>query len=115
MARASVSHLPVSTSSCLRPWRQAIELGAPVVLGRAVVEVDPAALDQPVERRIQRPLLHLQHVVGAALDGLGDGVAVGRAEPQGPQDQHVERALQQFDASCRLLFGRHPRCCVRLT
>jgi len=47
-----------------------------------VIEVDPPALDQPMERRVERALLDQQHVVRAALDGLHDRVAVRRAEPQ---------------------------------
>ena len=78
--------------------RQAIELRAAVVLGRAVLERDPPALDQAVQRRIQRPLLHQQHVVRSLLDRLGNGVAVRRADPQRSQNQHVQRALQQLDA-----------------
>ena len=99
MARASLSHRLVSISSCLRPLGgQAIELGAAVVLRRAVLERNPSSLDQAVQRRIQRPLLHLQHIVRALLDRFGDGVAVRRSEPQGPQNQQVQRALQQLDA-----------------
>ena len=99
IARASVSHLLVSTVELLPALgRQPIELGAAVVLGRALLERDPAALDQAVQRRVERPLLHLQHVVGAALDRLGDGVAVGGPEPQRAENQQVERALQQLDA-----------------
>ena len=41
---------------------QVVELGAPVVLRRALIERNPATLDQAVQRRIQRPLLDLQHM-----------------------------------------------------
>src|SRR5262245_37166021 len=50
--------------------RQAIELGATVVLGGALVEGDPSALDEAVQRRVQRPLLDQQDIVRAALDRL---------------------------------------------
>ena len=99
MARASFSHWVVSTCELPAPFGgEPVELGAAVVLGGALFGGDPAALDQPVQRRIERPLLDLQHVVRIALDGLGDGVAVRRPEQQRAQDQQVERALQQFDA-----------------
>ena len=82
---------------------QVIELGAPVVLRRAVVEGNPPTLNQAMQRRVQRSLLHLQHVVRATLDGLGNRMSVGGSEPQRPQDQEVQRALQQLDAVAFLL------------
>ena len=33
-----------------------------------------------MERRIERSVLYLQHVLGAVLDRVGDGVAVRRAD-----------------------------------
>ena len=59
--------------------RESIELRFAIVLGRALFERDPAPLDEAMERRVQGALFHLQDVVGAELDGLGDGVAVSRA------------------------------------
>src|SRR5262245_25919837 len=47
--------------------RESIELGAAVVFGRALVEGDPPALDETMQRRIQRSLLDQQDVVRAAL------------------------------------------------
>src|SRR5688572_22876069 len=43
--------------------RQSIELGAPIVLGSAVVERNPAAFDQPVKGGIEGALLHHEHVI----------------------------------------------------
>ena len=73
-----------------------------------MIEVDQASLDQTMQRGIERPLLHLQHVVGRLLDGLRDRVAVRGAGEEGFENQEVERALQQLDALAGL-FGRHPR------
>jgi len=42
-------------------------------------------------------MLHLKHVFGGALDMFGDLVAVGRAEEQGAEDQHVQGALEKLD------------------
>ena len=39
-------------------------------------------------------MVHDQDVVGLALDGAGDALAVLRPEDQGPEDEQVERALQ---------------------
>ena len=79
-----------------------------VVLRRLPVRRDPPALLEAVQGRIEGPLLNLEHVFRLALDGLGYGVAVSRPRSQRPQDQQVERALQQFDP-LRFLFGRHSR------
>src|SRR5262245_13458324 len=89
-------------------WCQSIELGAPIVLGRTVVEGDPAALDQPVKRRIERTLLDQQHLLRAALDRLGDGMAVRRTETQRAQNQEIQSSLQDLDARVTV-FGRHSR------
>src|SRR5262245_16454453 len=37
---------------------QAVELGLPIVLGSALVERNPSAPDETVQRRIERSLLH---------------------------------------------------------
>src|SRR5205814_9247356 len=104
--RVPLARLDLKLLAALRG--QAIELRAPVVLGRARIEGNPPALDQAVQRRIQRSLLHLQHIVRAALDRFGYRVTVSRSEPEGSENQQVERALQQLDAVA-LSFSRHPR------
>src|SRR5438093_1693727 len=90
------------------PGGQAVELGAPVVLGGPVVERNPSSFDQPMQRRVQGALLHLEHILGAALDGLGDCMAVSGSQPQRAEDQQVQRALQELDAVL-IPFGRHSR------
>jgi hypothetical protein len=77
---------------------QPIVLGAPVVLGGAILEGDPSTLDQAMQSWVERALLHLQHIVRAVLDGLGNGMAACRSETQGPEDQQVQRPLQQLDS-----------------
>ena len=95
MAPANFSHLLFSTASCFSPLgREAIELRLAVVLRQSIFRPDPSAPDQAVQRGVQRPLLDLQDVVGVSLDGMGDGMPMRRPEEQGPQDQHVQRALQ---------------------
>jgi hypothetical protein len=37
-------------------------------------------------------MLNLEEIAGTTLDLVGDGVAVGRTEDQGLEDEHVERA-----------------------
>jgi len=50
-----------------------------------------------------------QHIVRAALDRFRDRVAVRRSEAKRPENQEVQRPLQQLDASV-ISSGRHPRC-----
>lgn len=52
----------------------------------------------PVERWIQRPVLDLQDICRRALDVARDFVTMGWTEEQRPENQHVERALQQLGA-----------------
>src|SRR4051812_45225534 len=76
---------------------QSIELGAPIVLGGALLERNPAALDQPVKRRIEGSLLDQEHVVRATLDRLRDRMAVRRSPPERAQNEQIQRALQELD------------------
>ena len=68
------------------------------ILGHLPFRCDPAFSFQPVEGRIKRSMLHLQDVVGSAAYVLGDVVSMRGPEEQGPENEHVERSLQQFDS-----------------
>src|SRR5687768_10120776 len=70
--------------------------GLAVVLGSAPERRDEALVLEPVQGRIERPLLHLQHRIAAFLNELGYGVAVRGAEHERLEDEHVERALHQI-------------------
>src|SRR5207245_3539397 len=85
--------------------RQPVELRSPVVLRDSRFDRNPSSLDQPVQRRIQRSLLDLQHIVGVELDCLCNGVPVRRPQQQRTQNQQVQGPLQQLDP----LFSRPPR------
>jgi hypothetical protein len=93
----------------LRPplGREAIVAGAAIVFGRPPERSDPAAILEPVEGGIERPVLDLQHVLGAMFDGLRDGVPVCRPECERFEDQHVERSLQQLTLNRRVPAFRH--------
>ena len=54
-------------------------------------------------------MFNLQQVVSGPLDMLRDLVAVGRPKQQGPQDQHVQRALKQLDSLGEFVRCRHSR------
>jgi hypothetical protein len=51
-----------------------------------------------MQRRIERPGVHLERVLRAGANELRDAVAVAWAPPEGLKDDEVERALQQLDA-----------------
>src|SRR6202043_1892398 len=66
---------------------------------------DPSLPLQPVERGIERAVLDLENVLCSPLDMLRDLMTVSRAKLQRSQDQHIQRALQQFKSVNR--FGYH--------
>src|SRR5919197_91839 len=74
--------------------RQRVEARAPVVLRRAPVGVDEAALLEPLQSRIERPVIDDEHVVGLALDGACDSLTVRGPEDERAKDEQVERPLQ---------------------
>src|SRR6267378_3236457 len=88
--------------------RQPVELCSPIVLRHALFRRNPSALDQPVQRRIQRSLLDLQHIIRIELNSLGNGMPMRRPQSQRPQNQQVERSLQQFNPFLAL-FSSHSR------
>ena len=79
---------------------------AVAVLGRRPLRGQPTLLLQPVQRRIERSVFDLKHIVTGALDVLGNLVSVSWAELQGAKDQHVQSALQQFGAFVSRHDGR---------
>ena len=98
IARANASHLLVSMSSCLRPLRSTGRTWRGGCSPRCRCEGDPAALDQAVQRRVERALLDQEHVVRAVLDRFRDGMPVRWSEPERAKDQEIEGALEQLDA-----------------
>ena len=108
--------LPMTSTSCDQRSRSRDELGlagrGQLVVLRLVIgfadaplRLQPAAFLEAVERGIERAGFDLQQIVGLRADRLADAVAVLRAPLQGPQDQHVEGALEQFEALGIGCFG----------
>src|ERR1700722_2618067 len=76
--------------------RQLVKLRLAVILTCAPERADPAAMLKPVQRGIERSLLHLEHVLRHMLNHVGNGVSVSRTGDQRPQNQHVERSLHHL-------------------
>src|SRR5882762_2373149 len=87
---------------------QPVEFCSAIVLRHALFRRNPSALDQSVQRRIQRSLLDLQNIIRIELNSLGDSMPMRRPQPQRPQNQQVQRPLQQFNPFLTL-FSRHSR------
>ena len=51
-------------------------------------------------------MLHLQEIVGGSLNVFSDLMAMSWAIKQGPQDEHVQRALKQIRALLCLFCHR---------
>jgi hypothetical protein len=107
IARVSRFHCASPEASCLPGTRQRIEACFAVVVGGSPFGVDPAARFEPLQRRIERAVIHEQHVLRLLLDVAGDRLAVARSPDEGFQDQQVERALQERDAFGISVSGRH--------
>ena len=57
---------------------------------------DPPLVLEPMQRRIERPLLNGQHIVGQFLNALGDRPAVKGFTGDCFENQEVERSLQKI-------------------
>ena len=78
---------------------QLVVLRALVGLADAPLGLQPAALLESVQRRIERAGLDLEQIVGLGADRLADAMAVLRPPLERSENQHVERALEQFEAA----------------
>ncbi len=81
-----------------------VELCHPAGLGGSPLGLDPGLLLQTMERRVEGPLLNLKSFPGNLLDALGDGPAVLGLVGDGPEDQQVERSLDEIGG-----LGHMPR------
>jgi hypothetical protein len=93
---------------------QGIESRPAVICRRAPCALDPPAVLEALECRIQRTVIDDERVTGALLDGASDTLAVLSAEEQDAQDEEIEGALQQGVAVGRGGFGWHSTRSVSL-
>src|SRR6478672_4052570 len=49
-----------------------------------------------MQRRIKGAMLHLQNFIGALLNGVGNGVSVGRSDQQGLEHEEIESSLKNL-------------------
>jgi hypothetical protein len=66
--------------------REAVVLRAPVVLGRCPRRRDPAAVLEAVEGRVERSLVHLEHLARELEDPLRDAPPMHRFDEEGAKD-----------------------------
>src|SRR5262245_8341592 len=77
--------------------RELVILGALIVLGTFPLRPDPPALLEPVQRRVQRPRLHLENFGRPGPNRLRDCIAMLRPGTEALKNNHIERALQHLD------------------
>src|SRR5439155_26878957 len=85
---------------------QGVEPGFPVICRSAPASVNPPLRFQPLEGGIERAVFDQQCIFRCLLNGPRDALPVLRAKYQRPQDEKVQRALEQCQPFS-FLSGRH--------
>ena len=67
---------------------------APIVFGGLPIALDPAAVLESLERRIERALIDVEASVGDLLDAKSDAPPVHGFEGEGFQDEEVDAAAE---------------------
>ena len=88
-------------------WRQPVELRALLVFGEAPLGIDPSAAFEPMQGRVKRSVIDLQHVVRTGRNRDADAMTMQGTGLKGAKNQEVERASQQVVA---VLIGRLWQC-----
>ncbi len=78
---------------------QLVVLGLAVVVGKAPLGLDEAALLEAVEGGIEGAVLDVEVVLGGGTDPGGDGVAVAGSPAQGLENEDIEGALEEVEFS----------------
>src|SRR6266536_1610805 len=80
---------------------QLVEPRATIILRDAPPSLDPALGLEATQRRIERPIVHVERSLRHDLDRLREIPAVRRARPEELEHNQVERALEKVG------LGRH--------
>src|SRR6516162_612967 len=78
-------------------FRELVEFGLAIVLRCTPAGFDPAPALQAMKGRIERPLLHSQHIARNLPDTFRNGPAVKRLQRQSAQDEQVQRSLWKIN------------------
>src|SRR5881394_670291 len=78
---------------------ETVVFGAAVVVARAPFAVDPGALLEPLERRIEGALVDVEDALRELLDALADPPAVHRLEVERLEHEEVEGAPEHVGGS----------------
>ena len=88
------------SEAALARFRDRVELRVAVVFRLLPRAFDPPFLLEPHERRIERPLIELQRMVGDLLEPRRQRIRVLRPHRrQRAQNDQIERALEELDAA----------------
>jgi hypothetical protein len=88
-------------------FRQAVVLEFSISIRRSFpFGDDPSALFQTMQGGIERAVLHVQEFISRPLNVLPDLVTVSRSIEKRPQDEHVQRSLEEPGPLLRLLCHR---------
>jgi len=82
-----------------------VEFGVAAALGGLPFCLEPAAVLQAIERRVERSLPDLKRIFGDLTEALDNGVAVDRFEGGDFENEHVERAVEEVGG----FMPRHSR------
>jgi hypothetical protein len=86
---------------------QAVVFEFPIAIRRSLpFGDDPSPLLQAMQRGIERAVLHLQEFIRSPLNLLTDLVTVSSSVKKRPQDEHVQRSLEEAGSLLRLLGHR---------
>src|SRR5665647_1057213 len=101
----------LGTERLLPPRRGPVVLRAPIVLGGLPLAVDPPALLEPLQRRVERSLIHIERAARELLDALADPPPVHGLEGERLEHEEVERAAENVG-----WYGGHrPFLCLLYT